>query len=102
MPPGLLRPLCDASGLLLALAFAGCALFACHPRTIVVTDKQERVRLDTLPRGIRTTETGRIEEAQQITVVHDYWVQSPDGAWYRVSADQFHAAQLNQPIEVCE
>jgi len=46
--------------LLLALA-ASCATPICHPLTIVVAAKEERARLETVPHGVRTTETGRLE-----------------------------------------
>ncbi len=74
----------------------------CKPLTIVVTKKDERVRLEMVPRGIRTTETGRLEEVRTESLVREYWVQATDGTWHRLSAGQFRAAEVNQPIETCQ
>lgn len=87
----------------IAVALAGCAAaFACHPATVVVEKKQEVARLDTGPAPMRTTETGRLEEGIRPTLVREYWVQSREGAWYRVSADQFSAAEIGRALEICK
>jgi hypothetical protein len=87
---------------LLAFALAGCTVFACRPVTVSVAKKGETARLDTGPAPLRTTETGRIEEGIRPTVVREYWVETPEGQWYRVSADQFRAAEVGRALEVCQ
>jgi hypothetical protein len=74
---------------------------ACRPVTVIVAKKEEKARLESSSGQIRTTETGRIEEAVQPTVVREYWVQAREGTWYRVSADKFRAAEVGQALEVC-
>ena len=88
-------------GLFLALALGGCAALVCEPLTVVVAKKEERTRVDVVRRGIRTTEIGRLEEVETFKVAGDYWVQAQDGAWHRVSADQFKAAEVSRPLEIC-
>jgi hypothetical protein len=84
-------------------ALAGCATFACHPVTVTVVDKKEQARLETAPGAIRTTETGRIEpDLRQQTTVREYWVKGREGTWYRVSADQYRAAEIGRELEVCK
>lgn len=91
-----------AGGLLLSLAFAGCAAITCKPVSIVVVKKEERARVENLSGGLyRTTETGRLEPAQAPGLVREYWVQSDAGDWYRVTADQFKTAEVDRPIEIC-
>jgi len=90
------------SGRLLALFLAaGCGPLICDRLTIVVAQKEEYGRLDTTAGGFRTTATGRLEEVQVPTPVREYWVRSDDGSRYRVSADQYRAAEINHPIRVC-
>jgi hypothetical protein len=89
-----------AGALLLALA-ASCATPACHPLTIVVAQKEERARLERAPHGIRTTETGRLEEDRRTEIVRDYWVRAQDGTWYPVTLDRYRAAEVGQPLEIC-
>lgn len=89
-----------AGSLLLALA-ASCATPACHPPTIVVTQKEERARLERAPHGIRTTETGRLEEDRRTEIIRDYWVRAQDGTWYPVPLDRYRAAQVGQSFELC-
>jgi len=89
-----------AGALLLALA-ASCATPACHPLTIVVAQKEERARLERAPRGIRTTETGRLEEDRRTEIVRDYWVRAQDGTWYPVAQDRYRTTEIGQPLELC-
>ena len=86
--------------LLLTVA-AACAAPTCHPITIVVSDKQERARLERVPSGIRTTETGRLEEDRRAEIVRDYWVRAQDGRWYTVPLDRYRLAEVGGSIEVC-
>ena len=87
----------------LVLALAGCSTFACQPVTVTVANKKESARMETVPGAMRTTETGRFEEdLRQSRTVRDYWVQGQDGAWYRVSAEQFRAAEIGRALEICK
>ena len=88
-------------GVLLALAAAGCTLFTCRPVTVVVAEKEERTQPQLQPAGVRTTDTGRVEEVEQLRRVRTYRIRSEDGGWYTVSADAFRAAKVGSPIEVC-
>jgi len=89
-----------AGSLLLALA-CSCATAVCHPPTIVVAQKEERARLERAPHGIRTTETGRLEEDRRTEIIRDYWVRAQDGTWYPVPLDRYRAAQVGQSFELC-
>jgi hypothetical protein len=85
--------------LFLALVLPGCASVTCQPASIVVAKKEERVRPEP-SLGLRTTETGRIEEGP-LTLIREYWVQAEGGTWYRVSAGQFKVAEANEALEIC-
>ena len=85
----------------LLLALGGCAAFVCEPLTVVVAKKEERTRVDVVSRGIRTTATGRLQEVETFRMATEYWVQSQDGAWHRVSGDQFKTAEVDLPLEIC-
>jgi hypothetical protein len=87
------------TALFLALVFPGCARVACQPTSIVVIKKDERIR-PASSLGVRTTETGRIEEGP-LTLIREYWVQAEGGTWYRVSAGQFKAVEANGALEIC-
>jgi hypothetical protein len=87
-------------GVLLLLAVPGCALFTCKPMTVIVAEKDERVRLERAP-GIETTETGSVKETDELRRVGTYRIRSEEGVWYRVSPEAFRAAQVGKPIEVC-
>lgn len=87
--------------ILLLIVATSCAAPTCHPFTIVVSDKQERARLERVPYGIRTTETGRLEEDRRVDIVRDYWVRAQDGRWYPVPLDRYRSAEVGGPIEVC-
>jgi hypothetical protein len=92
-----------ARGALCGLALVGCATFACQPVTVTVADKKESARLETVPGAMRTTETGRLEpDLRQSRTVREYWVQTSEGTWYRVSAEQFRAAEIGRELEVCK
>ena len=88
-----------AAALALALALAGCAGVSCRPTRIAVVDKDERVRAEP-SLGLRTTETGRLEE-KPASLVREYRVRADDGTWYRVSAAEFEAAQPGGTLEIC-
>ena len=88
---------------LCVFALAGCTVFVCRPVTMIVANKKELARLETVPGAIRTTETGRLEEdVRQSRTVREYWVQAREGTWHRVSAEQFRAAEIGRALEICE
>jgi hypothetical protein len=66
-----------------------------------VAKKEERSRLGTVPGGF-TSETGRLEERRRPEIVREYWVQDTTGAWYRVSLEQYRAAEVDRPLELCQ
>jgi len=90
-----------AAGVLLPVLVAGCSVLACRPLTVTVAQKEERARLDTVSRGIRTTETGRLEELRVPEVVREYWVRAQHGSWYPISAERFRAAEVGDSVELC-
>jgi hypothetical protein len=57
--------------------------------------------LGTVPGGF-TSETGRLEERRRPEIVREYWVQDTTGAWYRVSLEQYRAAEVDRPLELCQ
>lgn len=72
----------------LAAALHGCASITCAPVTIVVADKDERPRLQSEPRGLRTDELGRLKEQRREVIVPEYWVRTARAAgtaWSRPS-----------------
>jgi hypothetical protein len=95
-------PIRIAAGALgLAFVLTGCAGLPCRPTSITVAKKEERSRLDTVPGGY-TSETGRLEERRRPEIVREYWVQDATGAWYRVSLEQYRAAEVDRPLELCQ
>lgn len=88
-------------GLTILLGVGGCAVFTCEPRSVLVAKKEERSRAELVPRGFRTTETGRVEEIRELEVVREYWIRSEDGMWHRVTAEQFQAAEIGRPMDLC-
>jgi len=90
------------AGVCLVLLAAACASFVCRPLSVTVAEKEERARLDMVPRGVETTATGRLEPLRAPEIVRDYWVRAGDGTWYRVSLDKFRAAEVGRPLELCQ
>jgi len=88
-------------GALLLLLVASCSMPACRPLTIVVTEKEERARLERVPSGIRTTETGRLEEGRRTEIIREHWVRAQDRTWYPVTMDRYRAVEIGQPLELC-
>src|SRR5262249_29069437 len=91
-----------SAGLAMALALGGCAAGSCHAVTVVVADKEERSRLEMMPRGFRTGPTGQLEEVRQPVIVREYWVRPEQGAWLRVSAEQYQLAEKGRMSTVCQ
>jgi hypothetical protein len=90
-----------AAGGWLVLLAAACASFPCRPLSVTVAQKEERARLDMVPRGVETIPTGRLDDLRAPEIVRDYWVRAEDGTWYRVSLDKFRAAEVGRPVEIC-
>jgi hypothetical protein len=86
-------------GCAVMIGVGGCATFACQPVNVVVANKQEIRRLETTPRAVATTPSGRLDQVP--TIVREHWVQSEDGAWYRVSPDQYQTAQIGRAMQTC-
>ena len=84
----------------LGLVLSGCASLSCEQTSVTVAKKEERGRLETVPRGY-TSETGRLEELRRPEIVRDYWIQDATGAWYRVSLEQYRAAEVGRPLGLC-
>jgi hypothetical protein len=85
---------------LLAL-LEGCAGLACTPTTVIVARKDQRSRLLSEPRGMRTDEQGRVEEVRREVIVTEYWVQDREGRWHRVAESAWRAVEPGQSIQVC-
>jgi len=87
--------------ILAAALAAGCASATCAPSTVVVERKEERPRVRTETRGVRTYPTGRVVEDRRDVVVPEYWVQGGDGRWYAVSEAEWAAAEPGRPLSLC-
>ena len=85
----------------LAIVAAGCATVTCQPTSITVADKEERRRFEQQPRGLRTTEFGRVEEIYREVFVSEYWLRDETGTWHRVAENVWGPADLGDRIEVC-
>ena len=81
--------------------FGGCAGVACTPATIVVAEKDQRPRLQSEPRGLRTDDLGRVKEQRREVIVPEYWVRDREGRWYRVGEAEWRVAEPGQPLQVC-
>ena len=84
----------------LVLVFSGCASLSCQQTAITVAKKEERGRLETIPRGY-TAETGGLEEIRRPEIARDYWVRDAEGTWHRVSVEQYRTAEVGQVLELC-
>lgn len=79
----------------------GCGSVALAPTTIVVAAKEERARLGSEFRGVRTTPAPeRVVEVRRETLVHDYWVKSTDGEWYLVDEATWRAAEVGKSLTI--
>jgi hypothetical protein len=91
-----------SAALLAAALAAGCASTACVPASVLVERKEERPRLRTEIRGVRTDPTsGRVVEDRRDVVVPEYWVRGQDGRWYHVSESEFQAAEPGRALPLC-
>ena len=96
-----MRPSAVALAVALLAILDGCAAVACTPVVIVVAEKDERLRLRSEPRGLRTDELGRVREQRREVIVSEYWVRDPDGRWYRVDGSAWQAVEPGQSLRVC-
>ena len=96
-------PSCRLSTALLAIALVGgCAGMACAPAAVVVERKEERARVRTETRGVRTDAgSGRVAEERRDVAVPEYWVLGRDGRWYDVSEAEFQAAEPGRALSLC-
>ena len=85
---------------LLLVSLSGCASLSCRPISVTVVKKEERARLETMPRGY-SSETGRLEEFRRPEIVRDYWVRDDAGGWHRVSFETYREASVGQRMEIC-
>ena len=84
-----------------AMLVQGCASAACTPVSVVVERKEERTRVRTESRGVRTGGTGAVVEDRRDVVVPEYWVLGQDGRGYLVSEADWRAAEPGRPLSLC-
>jgi hypothetical protein len=96
-----MRPCRDAIVVAVLATFHGCADVACTPTTIVVAQKDERLLLQSEPRGLRTDELGRVKEQRREVIVPEYWVRDDAGRWYRVAEAEWRGVAIGQLFQVC-
>ncbi|MBI4635254.1 MAG: hypothetical protein HY727_02795 [Candidatus Rokubacteria bacterium] len=96
-----MRPARAWIALFAAIALSGCAAFACRLETIVVVDRESRVRLQSRIRGIRVDPLGRVNEDREDVIVHEYWVKDASGRWHKVGEASWRDAALGAELEVC-
>ena len=89
-----------AAGGALATLVVACGSVTCQPLPVTVAHKEERSRLEMVSKGF-TSETGYLKENRVPETVREYWVRTPEGTWYRVSADQFRAVEVGGSVEIC-
>jgi len=99
--PETMRPAAVALAVALLVILDGCAGVTCTPVVIVVAEKEERPRLQSEPRGLRTDELGRVTEQRREVIVSEYWVRDPDERWYRVAASAWQGVEPGQSLRVC-
>ena len=85
----------------LVALLAGCASLACRPATVVADRREERTRLDSEFRGVRTDEVGRVGQVRRDRLVHEWWVRDTQGRWHRVEEDTYRAAEPGREVGVC-
>ena len=85
-----------------AVALAGCGALTCTPTTIMVAEKEERTRLMSESRGLRTDPMGRVYEDRREVPVPDYWVKDETNQWYRIGPTEFRTAEVGKPAQVCK
>jgi hypothetical protein len=89
------------AALVAVAALAGCASVRCEPLEVVVDAREERTRLVSEPRGVRTDEFGRVRQNIPTVLVPSYWIRSREGHWYEVSESVWRNAEPGRPLSVC-
>jgi hypothetical protein len=82
-------------------ALAACATVRCEPLDIVVDAREERMRVLSEPRGVRTDEFGRVRRDPPVVLVPSYWIRTREGAWHEVSESTWRAAEPGRTLSVC-
>jgi hypothetical protein len=85
----------------LVLLVNACASVPCRPVQVVVDRKEERSRLRSEVRGLRTDPTGRVVEERRDVIVPEFWVRGADGRWYDVGEAEWRAAEPGSTLTVC-
>ena len=67
---------------------------------LVIAKKEERLRTELKPGGMRTTATGAAEEVRHQISVREYWVPT-DQSWHQITEEQYKVAGPNVTLEVC-
>lgn len=86
---------------LFALLLGACAPLACREARVVADRREERTRLESEFRGVRTDPLGRVGEVRQDRLVHEWWVRDAEGRWHRVDEETYRAAEPGQEVRVC-
>jgi hypothetical protein len=90
-----------SASLVAAAALAACASVRCEPLDVIVDAREERTRLVSEPRGVRTDERGRVLHETRDVLRPSYWIRSREGAWYEVSEPVWRAAEPGRALPVC-
>jgi hypothetical protein len=86
----------------IALVLSGCAAVTCQPATVVVADKEERARVETVDVGrYETTASGRLEPVVAPRIVREQWIRADTGQWHRIDPAAFAAANVGDVVTVC-
>ena len=88
-------------GVVTVVGLAGCATLACRPGTRVVAHQEERTRLDSEFRGVRTDQLGRVQENRRDAIVHEFWIRDQEGTWWRVPERAWRGVTIGESLEVC-
>lgn len=90
-----------SASLVLAAALAGCASVRCEPIAVVVDAREERMRVVSEARGVRTDELGRVRQSTPVVLAPSYWIRTREGAWHEVSETVWRAAVPGRTLSVC-
>jgi len=99
--PETMRPAAVALAVALLVILDGCAGVTCTPVVIVVAEKDERPRLQSEPRGLRTDELGRVTDPVLGDDDLPALLRDPDERWYRVAASAWQGVEPGQSLRVC-
>ena len=79
----------------------GCATVACTPVSIVVAKKEERLVSELQHAGVRSTPTGGVEPIERQVPVRQFWVESTDRHWFRITEAEYEVATPDRALQVC-